>query len=493
MHIDEQMRFIWRGELPPQPQHGLPDPGATKLAGYNFAQLVNLMANFPQHAQAVYIYGLDSGFWGGDPRISNEDELLQQHEAWNPAQPPPIPQHIVTANIAGRVSPIEQLVAYDRLHALAALHDVGIWHPLGYAADGDTWLNKAAFGHITATGIRKTSVLVTNYILYRARTTTAFGEMPPQSTRLTDSPMGLTHFDYVVQYGDYKAFKKWWSVLTQQRHAGHVRATTFFNAFTQQILCRTVSKVFAEDLRTLHRVELDRVNDPSMRDTVWHLAVENRNTGFMETVARSQLHRIDDRAGVPMTPLDHARMRRRLGSYKKLLQLGASPNSNLRNDILDLTLVRDPFFRATVQEYRDINAAGLTGRGTLLHDVITALHHKLHAITNSVTLTAAQKAHQRRRWTARAKSQIWFIRRGSRYGRPDLAAVNTEGRTAMALARYHNLGGIYDALVANPARRVDPPVVPPVNNTLPAPVAGSANRVPASGHRYHLRNRSRFP
>ncbi|KAL4912056.1 hypothetical protein BDW62DRAFT_215323 [Aspergillus aurantiobrunneus] len=423
--------LIWQGQIPPHvaaPTN--PPPDLNNLDQYSPFQVMAYMEDFPHLAERIYRWGLsDSGPWTGLPQFHNEDALVQWHNNLAPSE-----------SIPGRLFPLDQLAE--------------LWEPLGYAADGVSYLLLA---------FDSSAELVFNYIAYHARNHLAFCNTNPTAPRLHRGveTFNGSHIDWALHIGEYTLFKAWWKCLdtpvaTLNRPGREVRLSNE----SRIILCRTVTRAMADRLRTHNSVNLADVDTTNINGSIWHLALANPNSNFIEAIAPFQLDRIDLLAGHRQSPLELAQTNNRFSHFKKLLSVGA--NADLFVNLNNFPESRDKWFRTVLTYYRNINpnpGAQVQG-GTLIHDVIRGLHLEITSLQSNRRLTPVQKARQRRALANKAIRLIRLVRLGSRYGRPDLTTQNENGETGLDVAQSHGYNDVFEALEENPLPHFPIPVVP---------------------------------
>ncbi|KAL4964265.1 uncharacterized protein BDV14DRAFT_201042 [Aspergillus stella-maris] len=469
--ISQGVREIWAGGLPNFPVHGAPrPPDLNNLAQYPFAELVKLMACYPQHAYAIFKWGQNpNGLWPHHAQFADENALVAWHATRAPGTNAPFTLGQINRNLSGAVFPITVLIEMDAVAALAALHRAGHWVPTGYTANGGSYL-------LMANNRRSTYVL--HYILSTARCDLNFAQRLAQSSQLTaEINNTINHVDLIIQNAGHQAFTNWWSYL-QNTSFRHQTPIPLHNQ-SQIILCRTVTRHQAERIRICSGINLAHVN-ASTHDTVWHLALSNRNTDFLDFIHVWAAPNSINSRGIHMeTPLQNARTTGKITHFRKLLSLGAECDAMVRSDLMSFPRVNDKWLLAACAHYRAINPSPgqRVQGGTLLHTVISGISFELDKLANNTWLTGAQKARQRKGLIDRAKRLIYLVRAGSRHGRPDLGTQDSQGRTARDLVRARGYRELEEALQ--------------VNRVPGAPGAGNAFG-PQRGHRYETRRVARL-
>ncbi|KAL4792237.1 hypothetical protein BDV19DRAFT_392411 [Aspergillus venezuelensis] len=456
--ISRGIRQIWAGELPKFPVRGAPPPlNLNDLAQYPFAELVKLMARYPKHADAIFQWGRSpNGLWPHHAQFADENALVAWHATRAPGVNAPFTMSQINRNLSGTLFPITVLIELDAVAALAALHRAGHWVPMGYTANGGSYL-------LMASNRRSTCVL--HYILSAARRDLDFARRPAQSSQLTAGVNNtINHVDLIIQNAEHQTFTKWWSYL--QTASFRYQTPIPLHNQSQIILCRAVTRHQAERIRICSGINLAHVN-ATTHGTVWHLALSNRNTDFLDFLNVWAVPSSINSQGTHMeTPLQNARTTGKTAHFRKLLSLGAECDAMVRSDLMAFPSVNDKWLIAACAHYRDINPSPgqRVQGGTLLHTVISGISFGIDKLTSNTWLTGTQKARQRKALIDRAKRLIYLVRAGSRHGRPDLATQDSQGRTASDLVRGRGYRELEGALQVN---------------RLPGAATG-----PQRGHRY---------
>ncbi|KAL4954196.1 hypothetical protein BDW69DRAFT_183718 [Aspergillus filifer] len=469
--LPQGVKQIWAGRLPNFPVNpALSPPDLNNLAQYPFAELVKLMAHYPQHADTIFQWGrCPNGLWPHHAQFPDENTLVAWHAARAPGSNAPFARGQINRNLSGTLFPITVLIEMDAVAALSALHRAGHWIPTGYTSNGGSYLLMAS---------NRGSTYVLHYILSTARRNVAFARRPAQSSQLTAGINStINHVDLIIQNAGHQTFTKWWSYL-QNVSFRHQMPIPLHNQ-SQIILCRHLTRHQAERIRICSNINLAHVNTTT-HGTVWHLALSNQNTDFLGFLnVWAPANSINSRGTHMETPLQNARTTNKMGHFKKLLSLGANCDVMVRTDLMTFPRVNAKWLIAACAHYRNINPSpGQRVRGgTLLHTAISGISFELDKLANNTCFTDAQKARQRKALIDRAKRLIYLVRAGSRHGRPDLSTQDSQGRTARDVVRD---GGYRELEVALQV------------SWLPGAAQAGDATGPQRGHRYETRRGARL-
>lgn len=471
---------IWEGQVPPLPAPNRARPDLNNIGQLTYNQAIAYIGDFPDLSEHIYRWGLgQEDLWKDTPRVLARDDVIQWHEEINPVATT-FSQQEIADNNNGINFPIDWLVRRDMLQSLHALHQAGLWTPTEYNAYGFSYLRLA---YDNGAG------LVFNYIAYHARHNLDFARSHPAVPGLRGPFLHaelVNHLDWLLEIGEYKLFTVWWRYLdTPPTTINSEDKEIYLNKNSQIALCESTTLGMANYLRENNSVNLETVDTSSIRGSVWHLALKNPNSNFIEYLAKyADRKTIDILAGHMESPLEAARTLNRFSHFKKLLSAGANPDKMVLLDLLDLPRPSDKWFKAALGYFRNINPnpGEQVSGGTLIHQVISSLHRQITDVQSDPGLSTSQKAGKRRRLKARAADLIRLVRGGSLQGRPDLTTRDEQGKTAMVLAREYGYHELYTALEPSPLPNIEIPRVP--GTQLQQPAA----RIPARGHRYPTRS-----
>lgn len=479
---------IWAGQVPPLQAPDRDPPDLNNLDQLTYDQAVAYIEDFPDLSEHIYRWGRgQENFWKDTPRLLTQNAAIEWHEEINPAAITFTKQNIADNN-NGINFPIDHLVRRDKIHALHALHQAGLWTPTEYNAYG--------FSHLRLAYDNRAE-LVFNYIAYHARHDLDFARSHPAVPSLHGKSFLsgdlVNHLDWLLEIDEYKLFTVWWKYLdTPPTTLNSEGNEVDLNKNSMISLFQTAPLGMASYLRENNNVHLETVDTSNIRGSVWHFALKNPNSNFIEYLAKyANRNTIDILASHMESPLEAARTLDRFNHFKKLLAAGANPDNMVLLDLLDLPRPSDKWFKAALGYFRNINPnpGGQVSGGTLIHQVITSLHHKITDVQSNPHLSTPQKAGKRRRLKARAADLIRLVRGGSLQGRPDLTTRDEQGKTAMALAREHGYHELYAALEPSPLPNIAIPQVGRKNALMPQlQQLQPGALIPARGHRYPTRS-----
>ncbi|OJJ08228.1 hypothetical protein ASPVEDRAFT_878653 [Aspergillus versicolor CBS 583.65] len=477
--------LIWRGQVPPLAAPNRNPPDLNNLDQLSYNQAVAYIEDFPDVAERIYRWGLGKeNRWRDTPRFYTPTNVVDWHEDINP-EATTFSQQEISDNNNGINFPIDQLVRRDKVQALHALHQAGLWTPTEYNAHGFSYLRQA---------YQNGAELVFNYIAYHARHDLDFARSHPAVPSLHGAFLSsdlVNHLDWLLEIGEHKLFAVWWkyldtppTVLNSEGNEVHL------NNHSLVTLCENTTLGLANYIRENNNVSLETVDTSNIRGSVWHLALKNTNSNFIDYLARyADRTRIDLLAGHMESPLQAARTLKRFNHFKKLLSTGADPDEMVKLDLLDLPRPSDKWFKTALGFFRNINPnpGQQVSGGTLIHQVIASLHREITEVQSNPHLSTSQKAGKRRRLKTRAADLIRLVRVGSIQGRPDLTTRDERGKTAIALAREHGYHELYAALEPSPLPNIEIPAVRRRDALMPQLQQPGA-RIPARGHRYPTRS-----
>ncbi|KAL2826468.1 hypothetical protein BDW59DRAFT_160985 [Aspergillus cavernicola] len=440
----------------------------------NYNQVMDLMEAIPQFSVRIFDWGLSVGPWQEHQQFSTQLEIIAWHHSLVNVVPPlPSPAAAVNGNMAARNWPIERLIRRNQWRCLTRLHRANHWDPLSFSPRGVSYLHMAHDA-----GAKYTF----NYIVHQARGNALFCTTNTSFENVTGIQADNVHFDFVLELDKYKIFRQWWRSIITTPPEVPLDPILVLTEESQRILCRKAARPFAEYLRTHNNFHLATTSTTDIRGTVWHLAVENPNSNFVDFLATNGTQSIDMYSGHFQSPLDYSVTMDHFNVFKRLLSAGANPDPLVEHFIQDFEPATNKWLRASSAHYTRINSTtGQTANGgTIIHKIIEELHSRVTALNNAdLFLTPAQKARKRRNLIKTANGLIRLMRVGSRHGRPDMTARNLDQRTALDLALFCHFPALADVLQTNPGRPVD------------ARGGGDGGGAAAWGHRYPTRRAPR--
>ncbi|KAI9375219.1 hypothetical protein BJX61DRAFT_539994 [Aspergillus egyptiacus] len=427
----------------------------------DFRQTMMYMEQHPQHASEIFSWGTGStGPWPNHVYFQTHNDVLNWHRSKASSSAPltqPIAAATVQANIAAERWPIDHLIRRNRAAALRQLRLSRLWDPRGYSPRGMSYLRLAH-----ESGAHD----VFDCIMEQVISSPEFARSYTTSPFVTGVRDNRNHLDFVLSIS-YPLFRDWWKQI-HQTPDHNLDAKRDLSTDSHIQLCKSATRKFAEYLHRVNGFHLAETDSTTVRGTVYHLALENPNTNFIDFLSSYPHHRpnsvsVDARDDHMQTPLELARTTNKLRHFEKLLHAGADVDALVAEFIDDLALTRNPWLRVASAHYRTINPPtralqpGVARSPTLLHMVLQSLKTKLDREQTKPDMTPAKMAAQRRKYVKRAADLIALFRAGSKYGRPDLTMrldvpvgdiLHTA--TAQELARVYNFPELVDALEINP-------------------------------------------
>ncbi|KAL2869583.1 uncharacterized protein BJX67DRAFT_379131 [Aspergillus lucknowensis] len=372
-----------------------------------------------------------------------QQALPQNMSALIPA--PPLPTPIPTArssencNSCSRI--VEKLLRKDALEPILMLRRLGLFNPRGYTRMGYTFLHEAlAFRRTRIAGY-----LASLHDIVSIRHNVA--------TPGLNANFPYHHLDTLVLRNWPRLFERTWTRVrpTLQAAAPNHSLADVLHRHSVQVLCTWASHALATTLSTTDGLNLALIqiqpgcnwtNWAGAQSTPWHLAMKNPNLDFLDFLD-TQIHAtISQRDGAGRQPLDIALADRADRTVTHLIHLGHATEPAAYRCLSQLPDKNDPVFRALF-DGMGANIAHPTRRGTFLHYVMWGLHHHIQHLNDNAAnlgLTAYQRQRRKAAYTQRAGALIQEIKGGNATGnRPDVAAVDVQNRTALALARQHRL------------------------------------------------------
>ncbi|KAL2841041.1 hypothetical protein BJY01DRAFT_249750 [Aspergillus pseudoustus] len=453
------------------------------LSGLTFQELLSFTEAFPALLIHIHRWGLHpKGTWARMPLLNTPQEVINWHLAVAPEGTPIpapgdlIPMNIVTMNQMTRNWPIVSWMIRSRTNFLRRLHAHGLWNPLGYHPNGESWLVYATAHNY---------IWMRDYIARVARTKNLIALMQPTIVaEVSGIATGMNYFDYAISTSQWNIFWDWW------RNNPGMHGPTILSTRSQETLCKIVTAAEAQYLLTNNALNLAVQPPPAVITTSagvpaglpyligyvrqvgspgfgspWHLAVRNPNTDFMDffaaqsannnlaaiAAANANIFGIDNPAGYPHTALGHAWRLRAQRHFEKLLALGAGPGTTPQRMIREWPHYKDPWLRAALAGVRTPTTPhnGAVFGGTILHWVVDELHRRVVAVQGDNALTAAQKRNARRRLVKHAERLLAVAKLGNVRGRPDVSTMDMRipPRTAWDVARrrgYRELAYLLD-------------------------------------------------
>jgi hypothetical protein len=180
---------------------------------------------------------------------------------------------------------------------------------------------------------------------------------------------------------------------------------------------------------------------------IWHLAVLNDNTDFMDFVYRLPGNIVllsnPNTTGPPiLTALDLAIQEDWRDHAARLIQYNTAitpANISAINKYLPVT--QDHLWQTLLRaSSTDLRVGAGTIAGGWLHDIVNGLNDHITRINNDPNMTRAQKTRERSKYASRAKALIEKIIAGTVYSMPvDRNMQDAAGLTARALAQQLGL------------------------------------------------------
>ncbi|KAL3496397.1 hypothetical protein BJX62DRAFT_232504 [Aspergillus germanicus] len=362
---------------------------------------------------------------GPNPARPNPPTWVQH--ALNPAW---LPTFSATANLIRHPCLIDMLVQNDCVDALRCLRWLGVFTPVSYTRQGHTMLHEALSRNIQP-AIR---YLIQSY-------------MPTQIWALPYGTLSLQHDDdepsdleFLVAHRRWVEFERIWRRIqpgfAALQPAWQPRGTDIFRAgYVRDILATWATRAFAEVLEAWP-LSLDlaaiqpQQHNPRVAvqgGEIWHLAVLNDNTDFLDFVYRLPGNIIllsnPNITGPPiLTALDLAIQENRRDHAARLI--------HPRPSMADAP--------ARIEHGSPVGAG--TVAGGWLHDIVNGLNDHMTRINNDPNMARAQKTKERSKYAGRAKALIQKIIAGTVYSMPvDRNMVDAAGLTARALAEQLGL------------------------------------------------------
>ncbi|KAL2813433.1 hypothetical protein BJX63DRAFT_432016 [Aspergillus granulosus] len=415
------------------------------LEGMAYHDLLAFIEAFPALLLHIYRWGHGpGGAWCNMPQLHTPQDVINWHNSLVPpgtvlpsvGQPLPLP--LVLTNQTSRNWPIYDWMTRGRTDFLLRFHNHGLWNPLGYAPNGQSWFAFAVtYGH----------VWVQDYIRILARNNLQYLLQPAVVQEVTGIASDMNHLDYAINEKQWVTIWDWWS------HNPGLHGPTVLCTRSQETLCKHVTGTDA--LFFLHNNAMNLAiqpaapanpNGPNMpagvgyligyipqvgspgRGSPWHLAVRNPNLSFLDFVAAHSANPadIDNPAGFHLTPVQYAWRRGSWPHFRRLIQLGADPGNIPERMIRAWPDYRDQWFRAALSGVRNPNPnpGGAVWNGTVFHWVLRAMHRRIRAVSNDTTLTDNQKRNAKRNVLRHGERLLTVVGMGNARGQPDLSTTD---------------------------------------------------------------------
>ncbi|CEL10196.1 hypothetical protein ASPCAL13320 [Aspergillus calidoustus] len=355
-----------------------------------------------------------------------------------------------TTNLRRYPCLIDKLVERDCVDALRFLRWLGVFTPVSYTRQGHTMLHEA----LARERRLATRYLIQSYMpieIWRR----PYGTLCLQQNQATPSDL-----EYLVQHERFAEFKRIWQRIypvfaTLPPAQQPLGVEIFRTGNLHDILATWANRAFAEELAAPplnldlgaivpwahnHRIAIQG-------GTVWHLAVLNDNTDFLDFVWRVPANKatieLDNQTGPPYrTPLELAIQHDQRDQAARLIQYGATVTRTHIEDInKGLPTTQDRLWQTLLHSTStDLRVGAGTIEGGWLHDIVNGLNDHITRINQDPDLARAQKTKEKRLYVGRAKSLIQKITAGTLYSMPvDRNMQDAAGLTARALAEQFAL------------------------------------------------------
>ncbi|KAL3478907.1 hypothetical protein BJX99DRAFT_256112 [Aspergillus californicus] len=314
--------------------------------------------------------------------------------------------------------PIESLIERNFLAALQALTQMGLFDPMGYTRNGETYLHLAMVSRAHA---------VADYISSNSLSYASPGGYWGLSTvgHIHPDPAEVDHLRAAMA-NRYPGFCRMWetAVLSRNHIGGNMHMiNTIFNQNDHEWLCTVATGGFARllvdagDINLAH-IPVSANNAWSSGGSAWHLAIANPNKSFFTFLAEHILNRLQDLNTLHEDALDLAIQRDRYIAAKSLLRYNHTVTTvRARICLSSLPLATDRMFLLL-----------LKGVGAELN-VQRWLHEVVAALDRKVRQTPGDRAF----WIDRAKQLIVRIRQRAGPGRALLAPKDMQNRNVAQL------------------------------------------------------------
>ncbi|RDW64501.1 uncharacterized protein DSM5745_09912 [Aspergillus mulundensis] len=451
------------------------------LEKLNFVDLMNFMVSTPATASYIFGWGAkvlisrsNANAWPGHVDFQDGQQVTRWHEVqWArnnaagapipnpiPALPRPLPAQIVMTNLNSVNRPIEWLIRHGHYNILTDLHTNGLWDPLGYEYNGESYLAHAVYHSDRPLRIADLIIsLATNNADWR------YAIKPYEVNDVRGNGTGATNLalplSLQLKPHGYELWRRYWNAVT----GPNINAATAIPQRYRGELAELIDRAMAESLRDNPGGGLNLAFFNGATTTVWHFAGANYNMDFTEFLhyhTPGSIDQVETIAG--LTPVEHCYNfdSDNVAFIPQLLRLGADPGTIPVPEVYlrDLPNPRDKFLHrvlddipnpTTPAKISDIVPPYVGEGGSLLHYIIVGLEIKLYALSRNDRFTAAQKRTRRRTLIKRAQRLIALVRKGNSNGAPNPATLDRHNRTALQLAQSHGYHELYYALEVNPA------------------------------------------
>ncbi|KAL3447804.1 hypothetical protein BJX65DRAFT_276736 [Aspergillus insuetus] len=359
------------------------------------------------------------------------------------------PSAQATINLNRHPCLIDKLVQNDCVDALRYLRWLGVFTPLSYTRQGHTMLHEA----LATQNRLSTHYLIQSYLPIEiwAR---PYGTLSLQQNFARPSDL-----EFLVQHERFTEFQRIWrriypvfaTLPPTQQPAG---TSIFRSGISHDILATWASRAFAEVLEApplnfgLAAIRPQQQNPriAVQGGSIWHLAVLNDNTDFMDFVYRLPGNIVllsnPNTTGPALTALDLAIRENRRDHAARLIQYNTvitRANVEAINKYLPVT--QDHLWQTLLHATStDLRVGAGTNAGGWLHDIVNGLNDHVTRINNDPNMARAQKTKERSKYASRAKALVEKIITGTVYSMPvDRNMVDAAGLTARELAQHLGL------------------------------------------------------